>query len=327
MPRWNKEDVFATLAPEARAFVESIRSSGAPPLHLLTPAEARAAYDAGRQATRAETLQAVERVADLTLSGPAGKISARCYRPLNQKSQQALPVIIYFHGGGWVLGGLDSFDSVCRKLAHASGCLLYSIDYRLAPEHRFPAQIDDGWASLNGVAERCAEDGGDPTRIAVAGDSGGGTIAAVVCLLAREHSPGKVAYQCLLYPSVDLRQNTESYRLFAEGFNLTVAAANWFRKHFSTPDTKLDDWRHSPLLASDHGNLPPALVLTASHDPLRDQGEAYAMRLAAAGNIVTLTRCQGQLHGFIGMDGYMKAADPAIAIAGRAIADGLRPGE
>lgn len=213
--------------------------------------------------------------------GTDGDIPVRLYRPAGSDAAAPLPVLVYYHGGGWVIGNLESHDSLCRKIANAGGFVVAAVDYRLGPESRFPAAVEDAFAAVQWLA---AGPGGlaiDNTRIAVSGDSAGGNLSAVVTLLARDQGPA-LAHQALIYPATHFRRNTASHTEFAEGYLLTAAAQDWFRDHYLNDAADRDDWRASPLLAEDHSGLPPALVITAECDPLRDEGKAYADKLAAA---------------------------------------------
>jgi acetyl esterase len=260
---------------------------------------------------------ALPSVADRLIPGPGGDIPVRVYTPLKAAG---LPVTLYYHGGGWFMGDLDTHDVVCRKLALDSGSIVMAVDYRLAPEHPFPAAVEDAYAAVLWAGARAAEIGGDPARVAVAGDSSGGNLAAVVCLLTRDRAGPRIAAQALFYPAVDLsRMDTGSYTAFADGYYLTRAYMEAFLARYAPNPA---DWKSpliSPLLAPDLGGLPPAVVVTAQFDPLRDEGEAYARRLSDAGVRVSRMRCEGILHGFLTLDGILPQADAAIAFAGAAL--------
>jgi acetyl esterase len=231
----------------------------------------------------------------------------------------ALPGIVYFHGGGFVIGNLDSHDGTCRALANASGCAVVSVDYRLAPEHRFPAAPEDCYAALRFVAERGAELGIDARRLAVAGDSAGGNLAAVTALLARERRGPDVRFQLLVYPVADHAFDTPSYRDNAEGYFLSAAMMRWFWGHYLERPEQGDDPLASPLRAKDLAGLPPALVITAEYDPLRDEGEAYAARLKQAGVAAELLRYDGQIHGFFSLFDALDDGRAAVERAGAAL--------
>lgn len=249
-------------------------------------------------------------VNDLRFDGPGGTVHLRRYLP--HTSQEALPVILYFHGGGWVFGGLDSHDHVTRLLAKKSGAIVIAVDYRLAPEHRYPAAIDDAWAALLWVHANAAKLGIDPNRIAVAGDSAGGNLAAALTLRARDQKGPHILAQALIYPVTDMTtQERDSYRNYANGFFLTRDRMTWFIDQY-VPDSLL---RHnayaSPLLAKDHRALPQAIILTAEFDPLRDEGTAYAAALRRADVPTELHNVPGVLHGFVSLDRWFTEAGTA----------------
>ena len=260
----------------------------------------------------------VVEVRDIDIPGPAGPIAARSYRPAGDG---ALPLVVFFHGGGWVIGGIDSHDATCRALANASGAVIVSIDYRLAPEHPYPAAVEDCWAATRWVADRAGDLGGDSTRLAVAGDSAGGNLAAVVALMARDAGGPALRFQLLVYPAVDARMGHPSIDANGEGYLLTKSDMTWFYGHYGPADPT--DWKVSPLLAEDHSSLPPALIITAEFDPLRDEGEAYGETLRQAGVDVTTTRYDGMIHAFFGMGASVDKARQAVLQAGEALAKAL----
>lgn len=247
---------------------------------------------------------------DTAFAGPAGSIRVRIYTP---SPQTGLPVILYFRGGGWIMGNLDSHDNICRLLANSANGIVVSVDYRLAPEHPFPAAVNDAYAALNWVSENAASFGGDPDLIAIAGDSAGGNLAAGVALMSRDRRGPKISAQVLIYPVINAMElNTKSYRQFKEGFYLTKQYMENFIALY-LPNQK--DRQHpyaSPLLAGSLADLPPALVLTAEFDPLRDEGLAYAEKLHDSGVPITHIRYQGMIHGFVGMDRLFGQSKQAI---------------
>jgi acetyl esterase len=265
----------------------------------------------------------MERVTALEIPGPAGSLAARHYVPRGFAAPG--PLLLYFHGGGWVVGDLDTHDSVCRFLA-ASACVsVLSVDYRLAPEHPFPAAVEDAWAGFSWMAANAAALGADPGRVAVGGDSAGGNLAAVTCLLARE--AGQLpAMQLLIYPITDV-VGGESRRTFAEGFMLTKADMDWFNGHYLPAGADGTDPRISVLRAPDLSRLPPAYVAIAGFDPLRDEGEAYALRMREAGVPVALVRHPGLIHAFANLTAISRSSRAAMLEAAGALRMGLaRPG-
>src|SRR5688572_13499385 len=282
------------LHPQCKGFLDQIAASGGRPLHLLSPAEARA------QAMPPELAgpeQPVHQVENKRIPGDGGLIPIRVYRP---SAASPLPALVFFHGGGFVLGGLDMSDRACRALANASGCVVISVDYRLAPEHTFPAAADDAFAATSYVAEHAADFGVDPALIAVGGDSAGGNLAVVVALRARDAGGPAIAFQLLIYPWVDFTDDSPSMREYGADHFLTAEAMAWFAGHY-TP-VPID--RRQPWVSPSHARLtglPPAFVQTAECDPLRDQGEAYARRLIEAGVSATSKRYDGMIHVFFNL--------------------------
>lgn len=251
----------------------------------------------------------VAHVEDRTVPGPAGEIPVRVYRPTDDTG---LPVLVWFHGGGWTIGSLETHDNTCRSLANAVGCVVVSVDYRLAPEHKFPAAAEDAFAATQWVAQHASELGGDPKRIAVGGDSAGGNLAAVVSLLARDGGGPALAFELLVYPVTDHEFESPSMHENATGYFLELESMRWFYNQYLRDERDGADWRFSPARAADLSGLPPAFVLTAEFDPLRDQGEAYAGQLEAAGVPVEARRYDGVFHGFFGLRELMDPAQQAF---------------
>jgi len=262
------------------------------------------------------------RVEEMTIPGPGGEIGARLYVALGAP-RPPQPLLVYYHGGGWVIGNLETHDGLCRFLAENSGCRVLSIDYRLAPEHPFPAPVEDAAAAFAWAAEHGEELGADPARIAVAGDSAGGNLAAGVCLGARDGGGPQPAMQLLLYPATDVVGEQASRDTFAEGFLLTRNDMKWFEDHYLPDGCEADDPRASMMRAQDVSNLPPAYVATAGFDPLRDEGEIYAARMREAGVPVVLQRHPGLIHGFANLTAICPSARAAMLEVAGALRMGL----
>lgn len=308
------------MHPDALALLALIRAANRPAFQDLVPVEARAAYAAGRAALQPPP-DAVAEVTDLDIPGPGGPLPLRLYRGAGVDG--VLPCLLYLHGGGWVVGDLDSHDGVCRRLANLAGCRVIAVDYRLAPEHPFPAAVLDAAAALVWVAAHAATLGIDPARIAVGGDSAGGTLAAVLALMGRDGTVPAPSFQLLLYPATDLAMDTGSYARVTDGVPLTAATMRYFADHYA-PAAFRADWRASPARAASLAGTAPAFVLTAGHDPLADEGVAYARRLEAEGVRVTALHLSDQLHGLVTMGRLIGAAEIALQTAALALRDGWR---
>jgi acetyl esterase len=253
---------------------------------------------------------------DRRIPGPGGELTVRIYQP---DAPGPLPVVVYLHGGGWVLYDLDTFNPVCRDLANAAGAIVVAVAYRLAPEHPFPAAVDDAYATVCWAAEHAAEIGGDGTRLAVAGDSAGGNMSAVTALRCRDAGGPALAFQLVINPVTDCDLDTDSYHEFAEGMFLTRDQMRWYWDHYlSDPQARVHPWA-SPLRAADLSGLPPAIVYTAENDPLRDEGEAFAARLAEAGVPTVARRVEGVIHGFMNLGNASVKGAEAVAEAGAAL--------
>jgi len=286
------------LHPQIVALIERTAAAGVRPTHELTPEEARTQMDEmSRERDKDRTT--VRMVADTVINGAAGDdLTMRVYWPDLVQTDLA-PAIMFFHGGGHVIGSLNSHDQVARNLCADTGYLVVSVDYRMGPEHKFPAAPEDCYAATKWVAENTRQLGVDPARIAVAGDSAGANLAAVVAMMARDAGGPDIAFQLLVYPVTDYAFDTPSYETYAEGAGiLTAAGMNWFREHYLNGPEDREDWRAAPLQASDFSNLPPALVITAEFDVLHDEGVALAEALAAAGVPVEHRDYPGMMHGF-----------------------------
>ena len=262
----------------------------------------------------------VAEVRAVHIPGPAGDIPVRFYRPAGSSPSDQLPVLVLFHGGGWVIGNLDSHDNTARWLANRAGVAVASVDYRLGPEHVFPAAVEDCWIATQWIAANGTELGIDPQRVVVGGDSAGGNLAAVVALLARDAGAPSIRLQVLVYPAVDARMGHSSVDENGTGYLLSKGDMVWFYGHYGLGQVvQADDWRLSPLLAPSLADVAPAYVITAEFDPLRDEGEAYAAALEAANVPVEHRRFEGMIHGFFGMVGTIDAADEAQEEAAKAI--------
>jgi acetyl esterase len=308
------------LLPEIKALLDRQASSGRPPLHHQSVEEARAFHAADAPALNGPPA-AVAAVDDRRVPGPAGELPVRIYTP---EGEPPFPIVVFFHGGGWVVGTLDTYDPLCRALAAATPAVVVSVHYRLAPEHRWPAAVEDAYAATVWASRNAAALGGAQHRLAVAGDSAGGNLAAVVALGARDRGGPAIAFQLLVYPVLDVAGDTASWREFADGYHLTADGMRWYWDHYlGGADGQAPD--ASPLRASFVGGLPPALVLGAEYDILRDEGEAYAARLAQAGVDATASRHPGVVHGFFRWRAVTGAAEDALQEAAAALRSALAP--
>ena len=294
------------LHPKSKEFLDQLAAAGMPPLGTLPVAETREAFKGvAAFGGPPEKLARVE-------ERKAGEIPVRIYIP---EAKGPMPLLVYFHGGGWVIGTLDTHDGVCRHLAKQSQAVVVSVDYRLAPEHKFPAAAEDCYAATCWAAQNAASLGADAKRLAIGGDSAGGNLAAVVALMARDRGEPKIAFQLLIYPVTDHAYETASYRDNADGYLLTKDAMVWFWNHYLTGAGDSSNPYASPLRAKSLAGLPPAMVVTAEFDPLRDEGEAYAAKLREAGVPVKLKPYDGLVHGFFSMIGFFDQAKQAVGDA------------
>jgi acetyl esterase/lipase len=304
------------LDPQARAYLDAAARAPSPDPSDI--AAIRRAYRESRLAL-APAKPDVAETRELAIPGAAGPIAARYYRARGAESGAPLPCLAYFHGGGWVCGDLDTHDVVCRGVANHARCAVVSVDYRLAPEHRFPAAVEDASAAVAWISANAAALDVDPGRLVVGGDSAGGNLAAVAGILARDAGGPALAMQILVYPVTDLGMGSASYAESGEGYGLTREDMRWYRDRYLRGESDVADARASPLRAPDLSRLPPAYVVTAGFDPLHDEGAAYAQRLADAGVAVTYECFEGQIHGFLLMGGAMAAANHAVYRMGQAI--------
>lgn len=308
--------------PDTQAVLDMIRLAGRPPMETLSPAEARAAFDAGRKALLPPPEDVAE-TRDSAVAGPLGPINIRLYRPAGTEASAVLPLLIYFHGGGWVVGDLDSHDVACRRYANAAKCRVISVDYRMAPEHVFPAAVNDSAAVVKWAVDNAASLGVDASQVAVGGDSAGGNLAAVMALMARDGDLPPLAFQMLVYPATDLAMTTVSANTIGPGVLLTSATMKWFIDHYAKGHE--NDWRASPIRAATLAGVCPAVVLTCTHDPLRDEGIEYARKLEREGVRVVHLHYSDQIHGFVGMGRVIRAADQAIDQLARVLKQALWP--
>lgn len=317
------------LDPQARALIDLMVAKGVPPTHTLPAAQARRFYLERRGFTQPDP-PPVGAVRELEAAGPQGAIRLRSYRPAGAAAAGLLPALLYLHGGGWTIGDLDTHDVVCRTLCAAAGCAVLAVDYRLAPEHPFPAAFDDSLAAARFVQAQAAALGLDRARLAIGGDSAGGNLAAAVCLALRDAGEPLPAFQLLIYPATDMRATAPSHQANGQGYLLTADTVAYFRGHYMPDPASWDDRRASPLRAASHAGLPPALVLTAGFDPLRDEGRQYADTLSAAGVSTQYVCFERQIHGFVTMGRVIDEAHTALALCAaalrRALADAAASG-
>ena len=308
------------LHPQSENFLQQLARAGVKPFHELTPREARIQMALGsRFLGKGEP---VARVEDLEIPGPAGPIPVRIYRP---RLDQPLPALVYLHGGGWLMGNLETHDHYCRALCAKAGIVVVSVDYRLAPEHKFPAAVEDAYAATDWLAKNASQQGVCVQRIAVGGDSAGGNLAAAAALLARERGTPQLAFQLLIYPVLDYAFDTASYRENASGFHLTRQDMICSWQYYLNNELEGDHPLASPLRAADLSRLPPAMVITAEFDPLRDEGQCYAERLEAAGIPVQYGCYAGMIHGFARRLEQFDAAGLALEEIAAALKSALHP--
>lgn len=310
------------LDPQMKKVLDGLAVLRGAPMHTLPVDVARLGFRPMSKMLPPSTAQ-IASVVDRSIEGPAGALPLRIYTP---SGRAPFPVLMFFHGGGFVIGDLDSYDGICREICDGAGCIVVSVDYRLAPEHRFPAAVEDALAAFRWAVREAEALGCDPSRVAVAGDSAGGNLAAVVAQLATRGGGPSPALQVLFYPVTDVSQKHPSYRLFADGFFLTEREMDWYRSHYLPAEEAARDVRVSPLLAPDLRGLAPAVLLTAGFDVLRDEGEAYARRLAEAGVPVRHRRHASLIHGFCNATGVSRPARAAMDEATRWIGEALAAG-
>jgi acetyl esterase len=302
------------LHPQTQAMLERMAGMNLVPPHTIPLAQAREQFARARAPFLGPALE-MGALANREIPGPAGLLRVRSYRPLGSHPKELLPALVYFHGGGWVFGDLDSHDRLCRELSNLARCAVLSIDYRLAPEDKFPAAVHDATAAIEYVAENANELNIDADKIAAGGDSAGGNLVAVSALILRDQGKPLLKYQLLIYPVTDLAMDSASYTTLANGYTLTRERMEFFRDAYLRGTSDIANWQASPLKAHDLSRLPPTLVIAAGHDPLVDEGKAYADRLAAAGVAVTYSLYYGVVHGFLTASGAVDVGRTAIAEA------------
>jgi acetyl esterase len=309
------------LDPQAQSLLDLIASTGLPPVNLQTPVQARQSYSQRRAYTQSAP-PAVQSVTDHAIAAETGQITVREYRPAGNTALTPLPALLYLHGGGWTIGDIETHDVLCRSLCNQAQCVVLSVDYRLAPEHPFPAAYDDALTAFNWAVREASTLGIDASRIAIGGDSAGGNLAAAACIGLRD-KPVQPAFQLLIYPATDMRAIAPSHSRNGQGYLLTSDSIAWFTAHYLPQPASANDWRASPLLAASHAKLPPALVLTAGFDPLRDEGLQYADALSAAGVATEYICFERQIHGFITMGRVLREANTAVSLCALALRTAL----
>ena len=298
------------LDPQAKAFLDQVAASGAPGFEQMTVQQAREAIRGLFVSTDAPP--SIKKVENRIANVGGAKLPVRIYTP---EGNGPLPILVFFHGGGWVIGDLDTHDGPCRALANGVGCVVISVDYRLAPEHKFPTAAEDCYGATKWAAMNAASFGGDPTRIAVGGDSAGGNLAAAVAQMATDRGAPTLKYQLLIYPVTNYAYDTGSYKSNGEGYLLTKGSMEWFWNHYLRNPNDGENPYASPLRGQRLSNLPPAWVFTAEFDPLRDEGEAYAKRMKDAGVTVEYTEYKGMIHGFFSLGHIFDQGKKAVADA------------
>lgn len=311
-----------SMDPELEALLALARKAGRPPFEALTPAEARAAYAASWDVLQPPVQQVAE-VRDMLIPGRSGELRLRIYRGIGTRHDESLPCMLFLHGGGWVIGNLESHDRLCRILANRARICVVAVDYRLAPEHRFPAALDDSVTALEWLARHVGDLAIDGGRIGVGGDSAGGNLAAVLALMGRDGSAPASQFQALLYPVLDLTASSASYARVTSGVPLTAATMHYFIGHYTPDASDRLDWRASPLKAQSLAGTPPAFVMTVAHDPLCDEGRAYARRLEDDGVRVTALHLSDHMHGMLMHGKLIQASNRMLDFVAAAIGDAL----
>lgn len=316
-----EEGILMAIDIMAKSILDQLQASGMPQLHQLTPEQIRQPSDMSATAGMPEEVAKVE---DRVIPGPLGDIPVRIYTP---EGQGPFPALIYFHGGGFVVGNLDMVDVPCRMLANQAECVVISVDYRLAPEYKFPAPLEDAYAAVTWIAEYGETISVDSARIAVGGDSAGGNLAAAISLMAKDKSGPDISFQLLIYPTLSNLFDTESYQAFEEGYLLSTRDLEWFWGHYLENDEDGQNPYASPILAEDLSGLPPALIIVAEYDQLRDEGEAYGQRLKEAGVSTEITRYDGMIHNFYLMPAVFPQGKEAIEQSAKALSRNFQQNE
>jgi acetyl esterase len=305
------------LDPQAQALMQLMIDKGVPPVNTLTPTEARESYRSRRTFTQPDAPE-VFKLEDKLIAYNGVNIPVRVYHPFSAQTHSALPALVYLHGGGWTIGDLDTHDVLCRSLCLQANVVVVSVDYRMGPEHKFPAAFDDCVAAFEWTVENAVHLGIDAKRIAIGGDSAGGNLTAAACLQLRSH-PVQPAFQLLIYPATIMWQDTPSYHANGQGYLLTKDSIAYYTDNYLRDRNDAKDWRASPQWAESHAGLPPAFVLTAGYDPLRDEGMMYADALSKAGVSTQYVCFERQIHGFITMGRIMQEANTAVSMCAQVL--------
>ncbi len=298
-----------SLNAQLKAYLDAMDALGTPAINSVPVDVARTMYDKGAEYSKGTPPEPFA-VESLLIEEGDSQLKAWLYRPSEKKK---LPILVFFHGGGFTIGSLQSHDAVCRHLCVEADCLVLSVDYRLAPEHKYPAAIEDAWAATCWAVNNAKRLGGDPDRVAVGGDSAGGNLAAIVCLMAREAGDPQIAFQLLIYPLIDMTCSMPSHTTFANGYRLTRDLITWFYESYVSKDDDITHWRASPINAHSLAGLPPAYILSAGFDPLQDENKSYAYKLEAAGVPVVHSHYGDMIHGFYTMPGILDRAREALS--------------
>ncbi len=305
------------LDPQAKALMQLMADKGVPPVNTLTPVEARESYRARRSFTQPDAPE-VYKVQDHEVSHQGVKVPVRVYHPFSAQTQKIVPALVYVHGGGWTIGDLDTHDVLCRSLCLQADVVVVSVDYRMGPEHKFPAAYEDTVAAFEWTAQHAADLGIDAKRIAIGGDSAGGNLSAAACLGLRSQAI-QPAFQLLIYPATLMWPDTPSFHANGKGYMLTQDSIAYYTENYLRHREDANDWRAAPQLAESHANLPPAFIMTAGFDPLRDEGLMYADALSTAGVPAQYVCFERQIHGFITMGRVIDEANMAVSLCAQVL--------